>query len=230
MKLRSYIFQTLCIAVIAITGCTKDNYKPPTSTLSGRVVYQGVALGVRSNGATTGGAQLELWQRGYAFFTKIPIYVAYDGSYSALLFDGDYLLTRATGAPWVTQTDSIKVHVAGNTQLDVPVTPYYLVNSATYAKGVGNITATINVTKVNPTSTLEAVRLYVFKTILVDQAQNDANTSIVGSTVTPGTPFTATVTIPANLATASSVYVRVGVKTTGVAELAYSPPVLVNLN
>jgi hypothetical protein len=229
MKFRLYIFQTLIIAVLAVTGCKKDNYTPPSSILSGHVVYQNAAIGVRSNGAATGGAQLELWQHGYAFFTKIPIYIAFDGSYSSLLFDGDYLLVRAAGAPWVAQTDSIRVHVAGNTTVDVPVTPYFLVNSATYAKGTGTVTATINVTKVNATSTLEAVRLYVSRTILVDQNQNDANTSVVGTTVTPGTPFSATVTLPASLVNADAVYVRVGVKTTGVAELAYSPPILLQL-
>lgn len=225
MKLRFYIYSALCMAALAVASCKVDNFTPPKSTLNGRVVYQGAPVGVRSNAPS----QLELWQHGYANFIKIPVYVAFDGSFSALLFDGDYLLVRTAGSPWVPQTDSIKVHVAGNTTVDVPVTPYFLVNSATYTKGTGNISAAINVTKVNAASTLEAVRLYISKTKLLDQNQNDGIASVTGGTVTPGTPFTATVTIPAQLANADAVYVRVGVKTTGVAELAYSAPTLVQL-
>jgi hypothetical protein len=213
------------MAALAVTSCKVDNLTPPKSILSGRVVYQGTPIGVRSNAPS----QLELWQRGFANFVRIPVNVAFDGSYSTLLFDGDYLLVRTSVSPWLPQTDSIKVRVAGNTTVDVPVTPYFLVNSATYTKGTGNISATINVTKVNATSTLEAVRLYISKTKLLDQLQNDGIASVAGGTVTPGTPFTATVTIPTQLANADAVYVRVGVKTTGVTELAYSAPTLLQL-
>jgi hypothetical protein len=230
MKIKVYfIIQTLFIAVLAISGCSKDNYKAPKSLLTGHVVYQGTVLGVRSNGNSSGGAQLELWQHGYQFFTKIPVYVNQDGSYSALLFDGDYLLTRLKGAPWVDQTDSIAVHVKGNTVVDVPVTPYFYVSNATYTKSGTAVTSTITVTKVNSSSMLEAVRLYLSRTILVDQNQNDAIANIDPASVTPGSPFTATVSIPSSLLAADAIYARVGVKTTGVAELMYSAPFKISL-
>lgn len=230
MKIQSYyIILTLFAAALLISSCKKDNYTPPSSYLTGHVVYQGVPVGVRSNGFASGGAQLELWQHGYQFFTKIPVYIAQDGSFSAILFDGDYLLTRLAGAPWVNQTDSIAVHVKGNTVVDVPVTPYFLVSSATYTHTATAVTSTITIIKPNPTSVLQSVNLYLSRTILVDQNQNDAVVSVAGGTVTPGTSFTATVNIPASLLTADAIYARVGVKTTGVAELAYSPATLIQL-
>jgi hypothetical protein len=219
----------LLIAVLIIPGCKKDNYTAPKSLLTGHVVYQGNVLGVRSNGFSSGGAQLELWQHGYQFFTKIPVYIAQDGSYSALLFDGDYLLTRLKGAPWVDQTDSILVKVKGNTIVDVPVIPYFYVSNATYTKSAASVTSAITITQVNASSTLEAVRLYLSKTILVDQNQNNAVVNISPADIIPGTPFSASITIPNSLLGGEAIYARVGVKTTGVAELEYSMPVKILL-
>jgi hypothetical protein len=220
MKNNKFIYLLLLVLTIGSWGCTKDNYQPPKSQLTGKVVYNGQAIGVRSNGV-----QLELWQHGFAFFTKIPVYVDQDGSYSALLFDGKYKLTQQNGVgPWVNKTDSIDVQVSGNTIVDVPVIPYSYVKSATYQTSGTTITATTNIETVNTTNPLEAVRLYVFRTALVDDVNQDAVISIPAAQITSvSQPLTLSVAIPASLANAAAVYVRVGVKTAGVSELAYSP-------
>src|SRR4051812_34652244 len=108
--MKSKVFLSIGILIcVLIAACTKDNYDPPKSMLSGQVVYQGQPVGVRSNGV-----QLELWQPGYQFFTKIPIYVDQDGTFSAALFDGNYKLTRLKGnGPWADNTDTINVVVKG---------------------------------------------------------------------------------------------------------------------
>ncbi|RYY30608.1 MAG: DUF3823 domain-containing protein [Sphingobacteriaceae bacterium] len=214
----------LLLPVLFMAACTKDNYEAPKSTLSGRITYQNQVVGVRSNAV-----QLQLWQHGYAFFTPIPVFINQNGTYSALLFDGDYKLTRLSGGPWMPQTDSISVHVSGNTVVDVPVNPYFVVSNATYQRSGTTITSSITVQQANAGSQLEAVRLYVSRTILLDQNVSDATTNIAGSMVTPGQAVTASVTIPASLTTADAVYVRVGVKTIGVNELAYSVPVKIQL-
>jgi hypothetical protein len=232
MKNKVYIIQTLliAIAIFAIAGCAKDNYVAPKSILSGHVVYNGQAVGVRTNGFASGGAQLELWQHGYAFFTKIPVFVNQDGSYSALLFDGDYLLDRLSGAPWVNQTDSITVHVKGNTIVDVPVTPFHFVSAATYTNTATTVTATITITKPNAASVLTSAGLYLGRTTLVDNKLNDGAVSVAASAITIGTPFTATITIPAALQTASVIYARVGVTTVGSTELEFSQVVAITLH
>jgi hypothetical protein len=226
MKNNIFIYLMLLVFAVGIGGCTKDNYEPPKSQLTGKVVYNGQAIGVRSNGV-----QLELWQHGYAFFTKIPVYVNQDGTFSALLFDGKYKLTRQNGVgPWVNNTDSIDVQVTGNTIADVPVTPYSFVKSATYQKSGTSITATAAIETVDASQPLESVRLYVFRTALVDDVNQDAVTSVAAAQIPDVTqPLTLSVSIPASLANAEAVYVRVGVKTTGVSELAYSPAEKVQL-
>jgi hypothetical protein len=213
----SYI---VCAALLVLAACTKDNYKAPSSQLTGKVVYQGEAIGVRSNGV-----QLELWQRGFQLFTKIPVYIDQDGSFDATLFDGNYKLVRLKGnGPWVDNTDTIDVTVKGNTVVDVPVVPYFIIKSATFQKSGNDVTATFTVQAVNTTRTLELVRIYIGQTLITDQNNNAANAQKLAVDVTLGQPVTVTATIPASLLTKEYVYARVGVKTNGIAELIYSAP------
>ena len=63
--MKSKLLTLLSITLLFIfSGCEKDNYKAPDATITGRVVYQNLPLGVRSDGV-----QLELYQPGYAFST-----------------------------------------------------------------------------------------------------------------------------------------------------------------
>jgi hypothetical protein len=205
-------------AVLFLAACTKDNYTAPSSQLTGKVVFQGEAIGVRSNGV-----QLELWQRGYQLFTKIPVYIAQDGSFAATLFDGDYKLVRLRGnGPWADNSDSINVTVRGNTVMDVPVDPFFVIKNATFQKSGADVTATFTVQAVNTTRTLELVRIYVGQTLITDQNNSAANAQKLAAAVTLGQPVTLNVTVPAALAAKDYLYVRVGVKANGVAELAYS--------
>jgi Protein of unknown function (DUF3823) N-terminal domain/Domain of unknown function (DUF3823_C) len=224
MKIK--LLSVLSIAVLLICGCKKDNYKAPSSIISGRIVYQGQPLGVRSNGV-----QLELWQHGYANFTKVPVYVAQDGTFSIKIFDGNYKLTRLKGnGPWADNTDSIDIQLHGSTNIDVPVDPFFIVKNVSFAKSGTNITATFNVQQVNTTKTLEAVRIYLGKTLITDQNNNDANAQKAASAIPDLTqPITLSAAIPASLSTKDYLFVRIGVKTTGVAELLYSEPQKVQL-
>src|SRR5688572_7366607 len=98
------------ILVVFSAACKKDNYDAPKSWITGKVVYQNQPVGVRSNGV-----QLELWQPGFQTFSKIPVYISQDGTFSANVFDGDYKLTRLKGnGPWADNTDTIAVSVRGS--------------------------------------------------------------------------------------------------------------------
>ena len=227
MKITHYIAALLTVMVLAI-ACKKDNYEAPKSKLTGRVVYQGQALGVRSNGV-----QLELWQHGYQFFSKIPVYINQDGTFSALLFDGDYKLVRLKGnGPWADNTDSIDVKVSGNTVVEVPVDPYFVIKNETYQKnGTASVSSTFNIQQVNTSKTLEKVKLYLGQTVLVDENNNAASIERLAATIADlSQPVSLTVNIPAALVTKGYVYARLAVKTTGVAEYLYTQPVKITLN
>jgi hypothetical protein len=216
MKLRIYAFAALLL--IGFSSCEKDNFKEPAAILKGRVIYQGQPIGVRSMGV-----QFELWQSGYQLFTKIPLNIAQDGSFSAELFDGDYKLVRAKGAgPWADNSDTISVSLKGTASVDVPVEPFFIIKNASFEKTGTTVKATFTIEKNTTTKTLELVRLYIGPNLIVDQNNNSANVQAAASAITLGQPVTLNVTIPASLANEAYIFARVGVKTSGVAELLYT--------
>lgn len=223
---RLFLSSITILLVILLAGCEKDNFKEPTSVLKGRIVYQNEPLSLRSDGV-----QLELWQAGFQLYTKIPVFVAQDGTFSASLFDGEYKLTRLRGnGPWADNTDTINVSVKGNTVMDVPVDPYFVLRNPTFQKSGNNITGRVNLQRVNTSRNLEFVRIYVGQTMITDQVNNAGTATVTASAITDLTqPVNLSVAIPASLATKDFVYARIGVKTLGVAELVYTQPQKIQL-
>jgi hypothetical protein len=241
----SVLSGTAVAFIVALAGCDGilgiDNYDAPTSFLSGRVVFDGQPVGVRSNGV-----QLELWQPGPEFElnTKIPVHVDQDGSFSARLFDGAYEINLlANNGPWVTNTTRIPVVVKGTASIDVPVVPFYTIRNEqiTYnAAGsgpTGAIQATFNVQQVDGSRQLEYVGLYIGTTSFVDRniglaipnAQRERVRSQIQTQLDANAPISISVNLPADIHVTPSparrdhVFVRVGVKTVGVAEMLFSP-------
>ena len=219
--MKSKIF--LSIAAVSVilfmsTSCEKDNFAAPTSTLSGKITYNNKALGVRSNAL-----ELELWQHGYQNFTKIPVHINQDGTFSAMLFDGNYKLVRMEGAPWENNTDSIDVVVRGNTVVDVPVIPYFTVDNISFQKNGKQVTATFTVNKVSQQRNLRSAKLFLGKTLITDNGYNIGVTSVDAANITIGSTVVLTASVPAEHAN-GIVYARVGVETDGIGQLLYSAP------
>ncbi|WP_439555402.1 DUF3823 domain-containing protein [Dyadobacter sp.] len=224
MKTTNNFFKPMLLGLLslaALSSCEKDNRAEPKSELKGRIVYEGAPVGVRSNGV-----QLEIWQRGYQLFTKIPVYVNQDGTFSASLFDGNYKLVRLRGnGPWVDNTDTIDVELRGTKELDVPVKPYFVFQNDVYTKGEGKVSATFNLKQVDNSRTLERVNLYVGTTTIVDPNNNAGNVQEVAANITDlSKPITLTATLSPALAKREYVYARIGVKTSGVGEMLFSAP------
>jgi len=206
-------------------SCEKDNRTEPKSVLKGRIVHDGQTIGVRSNGV-----QLEIWQRGYQLFTKIPVYVNQDGTFAASLFDGNYKLVRLRGnGPWVNNTDTIEVELRGTKELDVPVNPYFVFKNDTYSKGEGKVSATFTLQKVEATGVLERVNLYIGTTTILDPNNNAANVQQLATATDLTKPITLTATLSAALAGRDYVYARIGVKTSGVGEMLFGAPQKIQL-
>jgi hypothetical protein len=242
MKLKSSLYIALAL-VAALMACKKDNFDPPGSVLKGRVVYNGQPVQVRTpqvnanGGSTTGGVQLELWQYGYQLFTKIPVYINQDGTFSASLFDGNYKLVRLGGAPWENNTDSIDIQLNGQKEIDVPVVPYYTISDAacTFNKADSSVSATFTVNSVSPSKSLDIVSISVSPTQFVDVV-NQIATASKGAAA--GTQVSISVSIrPSNyggnnnkqkremlsqLLHKQYAFVRIGVRAQGVGEQYYS--------
>lgn len=218
MKLISFKPILILLLGLLAASCEFDNFEEPKSTLSGRIVYNGEALGLRSTGV-----QVELWQRGYDLFQKIPVYVDQDGSFSAVLFDGDYKMTLIRGnGPWLDKTDSIDVQVRGSKMLDVEVSPYYHITNSSVSRSGNNLNVTFTVNGVNTSRALEFAAIYMGRTIITDAVRNEGRHLLTAQNITLGTPVTVQIPIPASLAGRQEVFVRIGAKTVGVPELIYT--------
>lgn len=229
MNIRYIAYLFLAIAGI-VSGCEKDNFEEPKSTLAGRVVFENQPVGVRtpnvnSDGTSSNGVQLELWQPGYQVYSKIPVFVNQDGSFSASLFDGDYklVLLRGTG-PWVDNTDTINVQVRGTTTIDVPVQPYYTIRNEAFTKNGNDITATCKVDQILTTRNVERVILYLGATQFVDSNNNVGRVEKSGADIADLSQNLAfTMSLPAAVANKEYCFARIAVKTVGVSEMLYTP-------
>lgn len=221
MKTSKCLYSLLSIIVIMVMGCEKDNFDAPSSLLTGRVVYQGEPVGLRS-----GGVELELWQHGYDLFAKVPVYVNQDGSFSARLFDGAYKLVLLRGnGPWADNTDSIDVNLRGATSIDVPIDPYFVITDESYQQSEGMISGVFTIQQVNGSRSLERVAIYLGSTRIVDQNNHAARVEISAGDITDlNQSIRINVSIPAALASKGYLFARIGVKTTGVAEYLYTQP------
>ena len=83
--------------------------------------------------------QLQLYQDGYEKNDPISVFVGQDGTFSALLFDGEYRLTTRDGnGPWVNNHESVTVNLKGHT--DAKISRVMLLLSKTqFADDVNNL-------------------------------------------------------------------------------------------
>ena len=212
------------VFLLLLISCDKDNLEPPSFKFTGRVMAAGEPAGVRASGIT-----FELWQKGYSPVARIPVLVGADGTFSALLYKGQYKMVGARGnGPWIDPVDSIDVQIDGDKVMDFTVDPFFVIRDVSFQKNGATVTATCTVQSVNKTRTLEAVRLYLWPNLVIDQNNN----SVIAAAANPvdiTKPVTITATIPASLANENYIFARLGVKTTGVAELIYSAPQKIQL-
>lgn len=235
---------------IGLVSCAKDNFEPPKSVFEGRIVYKGEPLLVQSSNVTSTAAAtnvsdfavfFDLWQQAYNNRSSIRVPIKQDGTFTALLFDGDYKLTVPTGqGPFLwkkTSTgapDSLAVSLRGSQKLDIEVVPYYMVRSPQFTVAGRKVSGSVKLEKIITDAvngkTIERVSLYVNKTQFVDAGNTITTANLAGSAITDLNSVSLTtgdvgVTYPSQ----GYVFVRIGVKITGVEDLIYTPVQKVNL-
>lgn len=209
MKTNKFYFIIFSLAIL-LAGCGKDNYDAPSSALTGKVVYNGQAIGVKGTGSSV---QLELWQDGYPLYTSVPVYVTQEGTFSASLFDGDYKIVSKSGnGPWISTRDTLRFTVKGNTAVDYPVTPFYIISNENFTLSGNTLTATFNINHVSGTQSVERAILVVNKTKFVDET---AQIKRVDSLNPAMGPVTMTMTLSNEVLANNVLNARVGVKISG---------------
>ena len=220
MKIISNIFSVILLLVL-FSGCGKDNFDAPESKLVGRVTYQGQALNLRGTGEAV---QLQLYQDGYEKNDPISVFVGQDGTFSALLFDGEYRLTTRDGnGPWVNNHESVTVNLKGHTEVNLEVTPYFMISNEQLSVTGSAMNASFMINRIVPDAKISRVML-LSKTQFADDVNNLYRQDF--SDVVPGSVnLSADISGNTEIVKAKALYARVGVLANGADQAIYSPVV-----
>ncbi|HKI46087.1 MAG TPA: DUF3823 domain-containing protein [Balneolales bacterium] len=225
-------FIALLLPVVLISACQLDNYGSPKSRLTGALLYQGDSIRVATNQVT-----FELWQSGFGKLTPIYVNVAQNGSYSALLFKGNYkLIIPAGSGPFMdqlnskTNSDTLLVSVKGDQSQNINVIPYYLIQNPNFTlnKSDSTVAATCKLQKIITDANaqdVQSISLYINKTAFVDNSTNIKSTTINGADITNMNSISLNAKVPSMIPTQNYVFARIGVKINNVGKMIYSPVV-----
>ncbi len=218
MNKYTYIFLIMMTAFV-LTSCGLDNYDAPQSRLHGRITYNGETLGLRGTGEAV---RLQLYQDGYELRDNIQVFVGQDGTFEAMLFDGEYkLVTRNQNGPWVNTRDTIVVNLKGSTEVEVKVTPFFTISNETITLNGSVLNASFTVNKIVSTANIDYVTLLVSKTSFVDDATNIARKDFKDQQA-GALNLSMDMSDNANFAAAKALFARVGVRTVGADQAIYS--------
>ena len=207
--------------LLLLISCGKDNYDEPTSTLTGRIVYNGEAVQVRGTGEAV---RLQLYQDGFALKDPIDVFVGQDGTFAAKLFDGEYkLVTRDNNGPWVNVRDTTIINLRGTANIDVNVTPFFTISGTQISISGNTMNASFTINQIVPTANISRVVLILAKTQFVDDTNNVFRKDITSDITTGAVNFSADFSGNNDVASAKALYGRVAVHTNGADQAIYSP-------
>ncbi len=173
-------FLLILISFFLVVSCEKDNFDPPTTELVGKLSYNGKALPWNGNTETTSDAEIiQLYQDGYGKTGAINVRVGDDGTFKALLFDGEYkMLMKNVQYPFVFedwpvnekgQLDTIHFNLKGRKEFDIKVRPYFDITNLTSKAEGTSVATTFNLSEVVGGAKVKAVYAYLHTTISVNK-------------------------------------------------------------
>lgn len=218
---------SVAVAILLLTACKKDNYDEPSSLLSGTFKYNGEAIHVEYNRVP-----YELYQYGFGKVGPINGTIAPEGTYSHMLFDGEYkFVVRPGQGPFLWgntggKPDTITIQVNGNTIRDIDVMPFYMIRTPQLTHAAGKVTGNFKIEQIvtgPDAKTIERAALFINKTIFVGVDNNIGRTDITGANITDPNNISLEVNVPGISPTQNYVFARIGVKASGVEDWIFTP-------
>ena len=216
--------------ILSFYSCKKDNYAAPGTFLTGSLMYKGDSVNVERNQVP-----YQIYQYGFGKVGQIGNNTTFEqnGSYSQVLYDGDYKLIIPNGqGPFLWKQDasgnpdSLSISLKGNQTVNLEVTPYYMIRNTQISASGGIVTANFKVEKIITDSLakdIERVSLYINKTQFVSGGDNIALEDMAGSDITDADNITLNVTVPLITPNQNYIFARVGIKIANVEDMIFSP-------
>ncbi len=232
MKIIAQYIIVMAVASVLIS-CEKDNYEPPKSLFTGKIMYQGTPLNFQHNRVS-----YELYQDGFGKTGPIGSTFTPEGEFSQLLFDGAYKMVVPRGqGPFLwgnvaDRQDTVRLNVNGNTNMDFEVLPFWMIRNEQFSVSNKNVSASCSLEQI-VTSTeakaIENVTLYISKTVFASSDNNVATTVISGGDIVDVGNISMSAAVPELIPTQNYVFARIGVKFDGVDDMLFAPVQKLNL-
>lgn len=233
MKSLLYNVFLLMGVALGLSSCEKDNYEPPKSVVTGRLVYKGETFPYNGNSDTPAEAEIfQLYQDGFGKKGAFAMRVSDEGEFSALLFDGEYTMKiKDQQYPFVWDEWPMEngkpaaqvFNLQKSKNFDIKITPYFEINNIEFASGA-NITAKFKIDQVIPGAKVKRALLYVSTAVSVNKgtpASQIVNVSDISSPVTIKIPIQKYRDSYVNNSRTYA-YVRIAVETDKAAEFLWS--------
>lgn len=226
MKVQYFIWLIPLVYFSACSLNNYDNYDSPESTLEGILHFEGDSIRVSYDNVN-----FELWQAGFGRRSPVDVTVDQDGSYSAVLFDGDYKLVIPSGqGPFAGQisesnSDTLLVQLQGSQTLDIEVLPYYMLRNPQFSLSGNMVSANLGLEQIitnENAQDIEHVELYLSKTKHVDIRTSISTSGVSGADIADMNDINLSTDIPEITPTQDYVFARIGVKINNVEHLIYS--------
>jgi hypothetical protein len=226
------LFRYIVIPALLLSfySCKKDNRSAPSTYLTGAIMYKGDSINVERNQVP-----YQLYQYGFGKVGQIGSNTTFEqnGSYSQVLYDGDYKLIIPNGqGPFLWKQDangnpdSLAISLKGNQTVNLEVTPYYMIRNTQITAAGGIVTANFKIEKIITDSlakNIERVSLYINRTQFVSGGDNVAAKDMAGADITDPNNISLSVTVPPITPNQNYIFARVGVKIANVEDMIFSP-------
>ena len=190
----------LATAVAFCLGsCGYDNFDEPESMLAGNIQYNGQNLQLQGS---AGSIQLQAYQSGYELKSPITI-----------------------NGPWVNKRDTVEVDVKGNTEVNIPVTPYFLLSDYNCSLSGNLLTVSFKIQQIVNTATMAYGTICIGRTSIVDEQNNAFQIRLNASALTMGAnsfSFTLTDEQKKAISGAARLTARVGLRTVDADKSVYT--------